>query len=305
MNWSSVQKYRKDIVKDLREALERGVAPWQKPWSEVEDGMPRNALTGHFYSGNNACRLYLKQQLMHYTDPRWLTYRQAQGVKWDIKTKLGEVGTYIWVCVDADRKQYIPHVVFNAQQFDGLTCLKPYVPKVEKRAPVEKRCDKAERILRESGARILYGGNRAYYSPLDDYIKMPMLRSFDTSADYYATVLHELAHWTGHETRLNRDLSGCYGTKSYAFEELVAEISSMFVSAETGIDQTKEHFDNHASYVNSWLEVIGKDDEVLFGAVGLAHEAAEEILKHERKRESKNISETSYLLRYWDPSSIF
>ena len=304
MSWFSTQKYRKELVKDLREAIEKGVAPWQKPWSEVVNEWPRNAITGHHYSNNNAFRLYLRKNKMGYKDPRWLTYNQARDI--GAHVKLGEKGTYImcyvengvklvydaenqpvydrngervWRCVWIVKK----YVLFNAQQVEGL---KPYVPNSERYAPVE-RCEKAERILRESGAEIRHGGDSAFYVPSEDYIQLPVIKDFKTSADYYATALHELSHWTGHESRLNRDFSGnCFfNVEPYAFEELVAEISSMFVSAETGIDQTKEHFDNHAAYVSSWLKAIDKDPNALFNAVKLANQAANEILKHERERE--------------------
>ena len=175
---------------------------------------------------------------------------------------------------------FIPYVVFNGQQLEGLT---PYVQdSTETNVPAG--CDKAERILRESGADIRHGGDEAFYVPSRDFIKLPVIENFKTSADYYATALHELSHWTGHKSRLNRESeyeeNHAFDSQKYAFEELVAEISSMFVSSETGIDQSKEHFDDHASYVGGWLEVIKEDKDALF-------KAAEEILKHERERERK------------------
>ena len=280
MSWFSTQKYRKELVKDLREAIEKGVAPWQKPWSAVEYDLPRNAISGHLYSGMNVFRLHFRSLFKGYTDPRWLTYRQIQSI--GARVKSGEMGTYLIRCVDGGwcgRGQFMPYVVFNAEQVEGI---EPYIPDVPENEPVD-RCEKAERILRESGAEIRHGGNRAFYLPSKDYIQVPVIEAFKTPADYYATALHELSHWTGHESRLNRDFS--VGTESYAFEELVAEISSMFVSAETGIDQTKEHFDNHAAYIGGWLKVIDKKPNAFFDAVNLAHQAANEVLKHERERE--------------------
>ena len=282
MSWFSTQKYRKELVKDLREAIEKGVAPWQKPWSAVEYDLPRNAISGHLYSGMNVFRLHFRSLFKGYTDPRWLTYRQIQSI--GARVKSGEMGTYLIRCVDGGwcgRGQFMPYVVFNAEQVEGI---EPYIPDVPENEPVD-RCEKAERILRESGAKIKHGGNRAFYRPSGDFIQVPVFASFKTPYDYYATVIHELSHWTGHKSRLNRDFSGWFGTESYAFEELVAEISSMFVSAETGIDQTKEHFDNHAAYVGDWLKVIDKKPNAFFDAVNLAHRAANEVLKHERERE--------------------
>lgn len=301
MNGVSVRKYREELVKGLCEAIEKGVAPWQRSWSEVEKEWPYNALTGHRYSGNNSVRLYLAQQKIFSTDPRWLTYKQAREMGAHVKS--GEIGSYIMVYTYSG--SFIPYVVFNGQQLEGLT---PYVyDSTEKNVPAG--CDKAERILRESGADIRHGGDGAFYVPSRDFINLPVIENFKTSADYYATALHELSHWTGHKSRLNRYMGGYFGSPKYAFEELVAEISSMFVSSETGIDQTKEHFDNHASYVGDWLEVIKEDRDALFKAAKLAHQATEEILKHERERERKDNLGTSmgasYFLCSWDTLSNF
>ncbi len=303
MSWFSVQKYRKELVNDLCEALKNGTAPWQQPWSKVVQEWPINALTGHHYSYNNAMKLYARAKRMGYTDCRWLTYRQAQDLGGHVK--LGEKGTYIQFYIENGavqitnakrepvlntngepvyRYQWIlkRYVVFNAEQISGLTLYVPEPPKIH--APV-KLCEKAERILQESGAKIHHGGDEAYYDFGDDFIQLPKIEEFHTSADYYATALHELSHWTGHVSRLNRNFCENFGREAYAFEELVAEISSMFVSAETGIDQTQKHFDNHAAYVSSWLEVIKQNSQSLINAVKLAHQASDFILKNERARE--------------------
>ena len=273
----SIQQYRKELVKDLREAIEKGVAPWQKPWSSVAAGWPRNAISGHRYSNNNAFRLDARSQKMGYRDPRWLTYNPTREIGAHIK--LGEEGIFIIRCADSWRR-FVSYVVFNAEQIEGI---EPYIPDVPRNEPVDK-CEKAERILRESGAEIQHGGDRACYYHLWDYIQLPVIEDFKTPDYYYATALHELSHWTGHKSRLNRDF-GYWRSEAYAFEELVAEISSMFVSAEVGIDQTKEHFDNHAAYVGSWLKIIDTKPNAFFDAVDLAHQAANEVLKHERERE--------------------
>ena len=171
------------------------------------------------------------------------------------------------------------YVVFHASQIEGI---EPYQPK--ERNPIETS-EKAERILRESGAEIRHGGSEAFYNRTEDYIQVPEMGQFRSQADYYATNLHELGHWTGHPSRLNREASSDMNSESYAREELVAEITSMFVSSETGIPQTQEHFDNHASYVDHWVKAIKEDPNALFRAVSQAQKASEEILKYERVRE--------------------
>ena len=303
MSWFNFHAYRREIVKELSEALEKGTAPWQKPWREVKAEWPVNAATGDAYGWHNAMRLFTRAKRMGYTDPRWITYNQALDIGGHVK--VGERGTRI-IFFAEDRKpikdengHYArnpdgtikygvmgirvmrPYFVFNASQVSGIPVYRPTTQEHE--SPEE--CGKAERILSESGAEITFGGNSAYYNFIDDYIRLPKRFQFSTAADYYATALHELSHWTGHESRLNRGFRCDESEEDYAFEELVAEISSMFVSAETGIDQTQEHFDNHAAYVDSWIRRIRNDNQAYFKAVKLAGNAAEYILKNERERE--------------------
>ena len=305
MSWFNFHAYRREIVKELSDALAKGTAPWQKPWREVKAEWPVNAVTGDSYGWSNAMRLFTRAKRMGYTDPRWITYNQALDIGGHVK--VGERGTRIIFCAEEkqpvkdEKGRYVlnpdgtikygvvgirvmrPYFVFNAVQVSGLPV---YRPRTQEHESTEE-CDKAERILSESGAEIRYGGDEAYYNFADDYIRLPKRFQFSTAADYYATALHELSHWTGHESRLNRGFGCDESEEDYAFEELVAEISSMFVSAETGIDQTQEHFDNHAAYVDSWIRHIKNDNQAYFRAVKLAWNAAEYILKNEREREKK------------------
>ena len=261
---------------------------------------PFNAVSGRAYHGINSINLALQSQALgHADDPRWLTFDQAKEKGWHVKP--GEKGTHVEFykfdekpkvdefgdpVLDEDGKQEVEksvlvrnYVVFHASQIEGIS---PYVPKA--RNPIETS-EKAERILKESGAEIRHGGNEAFYSLTGDYIQVPERGQFKTQADYYSTALHELGHWTGHPSRLNRETSSDMNSETYAKEELVAEISSMFVSAETGIPQTQEHFDNHAAYVDHWVKAIKEDPNALFRAVNQAQKASEEILKYERVRE--------------------
>ena len=295
---SKAQEYRDELVKKLCDAMEKGTAPWQKTWTDGD--APFNAVSGRAYHGINSINLALQGQLLgHAEDPRWCTFDQAKEKGWHVRP--GEKGTHVEFykfdekpkvdefgdpVLDEDGKQEVEksvlvrnYVVFHASQIEGIT---PYVPKA--RNPIETN-EKAERILKESGAEIRHGGNEAFYSLTGDYIQVPERGQFKTQADYYSTALHELSHWTGHPSRLNRETSSDMNSETYAKEELVAEISSMFVSAETGIPQTQEHFDNHAAYVDHWVKAIKEDPNALFRAVNQAQKASEEILKHERVRE--------------------
>lgn len=295
---SKAQEYRDELVKKLCEAMENGTAPWQKTWTDGD--APFNAVSGRSYRGINTINLALQSQALgHANDPRWLTFDQAKEKGWHVKQ--GEKGTHVEFykfdekpkfdefgapVLDADGKQEVEksvlvrnYVVFHASQIEGIP---PYEPK--NRNSIEAS-EKAERILKESGAEIRHGGNEAFYNLTEDYIQVPERDQFKSQADYYATALHEVAHWTGHPSRLNRPTSSDMKSETYAKEELVAEIASMFVSAETGIPQNQEHFDNHASYVNYWIKAVKEDPNALFKAVNQAQKASEEILKYERVRE--------------------
>ena len=203
--------------------------------------------------------------------------------KYEERPKVDEFGDPV---LDEDGKQEVQksvfvrnYVVFHASQIEGMPAYEPPA-----RNPIETS-EKAERILQESGADIRHGGNEAFYNRTDDYIQVSERGQFSSKADYYATALHELGHWTGHPSRLNREASSDMRSESYAKEELVAEITSIFVSAETGIPQTQEHFDNHAAYVDYWVKAVKQDSNALFRAVNQAQKASEEILKYERVRE--------------------
>ncbi|MBQ4431932.1 MAG: DUF1738 domain-containing protein [Synergistaceae bacterium] len=303
MGWFNVHAYRNELARELSEALEKGTAPWQQPWSKVEKRWPRSAVTGRTYGGKNAVKLYAVSRKMGYTDPRWMTYNQAADM--GCQVRWGEKGTRIIFYVEESRQardqngnllrnpdgtikythDYIPiiHTVFNAAQVIGADTHLPAL-QIRKPAPAV-RCAKAERIIAESEAVIEFGGDEAYYDLLGDCIRLPDREKFFTPADYYATALHELTHWTGHTDRLNRDIKCGMLSSKYAFEELVAEIGSMFVSAETGIDQTQQHFNNHAAYVGAWITRIRSDKNTLPEAIRLAGQAAEFLLKYERERE--------------------
>ena len=293
------QENRDSLVKDLIDAMKNGTAPWQQPWTgDMET--PFNAASGRHYNGVNFVRLSLKgAQMGQGGDPRWCTFEQAKEKGWHVKP--GEKGTKVEFykfdekpkvdefgdpVLDDEGKQKVEkslvirnYVVFHASQIEGI---EPYEPKVHNAIECN---EKAERILKESGADIRHGGDEAFYNFSNDYIQLPKMEQFNSQADYYATALHELTHWTGHPSRLNREQIGNKSSEAYAREELVAEIGSMFVSAETGIQQTKEHFANHASYVDFWVKAVEKDPNALFRAVSQAQKASEEILKHERVRE--------------------
>ncbi len=152
--------------------------------------------------------------------------------------------------------------VFNAAQVDGDTL--PDFP---------VRLESAERFVAATGAVIVHGGDRTFYRPREDRIQLPPPEQFRSSEGYYATALHELTHWIGHKSRLDRDLTGRFGTAAYAAEELVAEIGAAFLCVKAGV--TAEPREDHAHYLNSWIAVLKTDNRAIFTAGSQAQKVAD------------------------------
>ena len=291
--------FHETVAEKLIEQLKEGTAPWQKPWQAGEPGafMPTNPTTGKRYKGINAIQLMSQG----HEDQRWMTYKQAAAV--DAQVRKGEKGTPIqyWkfseehTKTDANGKPVLdaqgesvkqsvklerPRVffatVFNADQIDGLPPIQPR--KEQEWSAVER----AEQILQASGAVIRNGEqNRAFYRPATDSIHLPDKGQFATADSYYATALHELGHWTGHETRLDRDLVHPFGSDGYAKEELRAEIASMILGDELGIGHDPEQ---HAAYVGSWIKVLKDDPLEIFRAAADAEKIQNYVLGLEQKQ---------------------
>lgn len=281
-------EYRQASTDKIIKALSDGTAPWVKPWDEnrVSIGMPFNAITQRAYHGGNA--LYLQCQL--YEDPRWCTYKQAQSEGWQVRK--GEQASVVeywqWEKEERDADGEIsktklesPKVfyakVFNAKQMDHLPEL------VLSKGPEWQPELAAERILKNANPHLLHDQiNRAFYVPSKDEIHLPSKTAFPTASRYYATVLHELGHWSGHESRLNRDLSSQYGTESYAREELRAELASYFLSAKTGIPHDPAQ---HAAYIQSWINILQNDHNEIFRAAKEAEKMTEYVLQFEQENQ--------------------
>ncbi|PCG51962.1 DNA primase, partial [Escherichia coli] len=211
--------------------------------------------------------------LQGYSDPRWLTYNQAKSLNAQVKKgekstliqywqfseivdKLDEMGKPILNENGEIEKIEIPLEtpkvffanVFNAQQIENM-------PKLETKPQIDefKIIEAAENIIKNSGAKIVHKGNNAYYQPNSDTITLPPKESFISESAYYATALHELGHWSGHESRLNRDLNHPFGSDGYAKEELRAEISSFLNSGKLGLDYDPKQ---HLAYIDSWVKIL-------------------------------------------------
>ncbi|MFN3468084.1 MAG: zincin-like metallopeptidase domain-containing protein [Novosphingobium sp.] len=285
------------VAEGLIKQLEAGTAPWQKPWEAGQTGtLPMNPTTGKRYRGINSIQLMMQGR----EDNRWLTYKQAEAV--GAQVRRGERGTLVqyWKFdeertktdeqgrpvkgadgepekerVRLERPKVFHAVVFNAEQIDGL----PPAVKLPQRWDAIER---AESILKASGADISHAaGDRAFYRPSTDSITMPYREQFKTADAYYATALHELGHWTGHESRLGRDLANPFGSEAYAKEELRAEIASMIVGDELGIGHDPGQ---HAAYVKSWVKVLKDDPMEILRAAADAEKIHGFVMAFEQKQ---------------------
>ncbi len=299
-----LRDFRQEVTDNIVALLEKGVAPWQKPWdAQSQTKMPVNPTTDRGYRGGNAIHLLAVGLQRNYDDPRWMTYKQASEQGWQVRK--GERGTQIefWdvkpqqegpkdttrspiPSKDGDKGKgdepsskliHRVYTVFNARQIDGIPAPTPIG-----RKPFEV-VEAGERILNGSGAKIAHDqANHAFYDRRKDEIHLPAQQSFKDSAGYYGTALHELAHWSGHPTRLNRyTLAENYkfGDTNYAKEELRAELASVFLAAEKGIPHNPE---NHAAYVGSWIQSLKQDKNEIFRAAHDASKATDFLLSLDR-----------------------
>lgn len=291
--------FRQEVTDNIVALLEKGVAPWQKPWdAQSHLAMPVNPTTDRAYRGGNAIHLLALGLQRNYEDPRWMTYKQASERGWQVKR--GEKGTQIefWdvkplqdgskqvSSKDNDQSKaddpgsrlvHRVYTVFNARQIDGIPALA-----TRERQPFEVAAA-GERILKNSGASIAHDqADRAFYDRRKDEIHLPPQQAFKDAAGYYGTALHELGHWTGHPSRLDRwTLTENYrfGDTKYAKEELRAELASVFIAAEKGIPHEPQ---NHAAYVGSWIQALKQDKNEIFRAAHDASKAADLLLSLER-----------------------
>ena len=299
--------FHEEVAEKLIEQLKEGTAPWQKPWSPGEPGssLPMNPTTEKRYKGINAIRLMMEGR----SDQRWMTYKQAQAE--GAQVRKGEKGTSIqyWKFseertkkddngkpvidtngepvkenVPLERPRVFFATVFNAEQIDGL-------PPMQRKEQTWNPIERAEHILATSDARIIHSaGDRAFYRPSTDSITMPERGQFETADRYYATALHELGHWTGHPSRLDRDLSNPFGSEGYAKEELRAEIASMILGDELGIGHDPKQ---HTAYVGSWIKSLQDDPLEIFRAAADAEKIQNFVLAFEQKQvQNQQISVT-------------
>lgn len=290
------QENRQQFIDDIIKNLEKGTVPWQKEWTT--GSTPYNPVTNNRYKGGNSLRLTFVSLQNKYTDPRWVTFKQAQDKEWTIKkgskgvpieifklydkhTKKDFKAETIKDLTDNQKEEYLKknvklvcknYYVFNASQIEGIPPLKK-----EQEKAVEY--DKLKLIEKNCGVPITHFGDQAFYSPGSDTITMPPKENFKNENSYYATLLHEISHSTGHKTRLNRNIQNSFGSEDYAREELVAELSSVFIGQEKGLQY---NYENNKAYINSWIKILKNDPNELFKAATQAEKATEYVLGYEK-----------------------
>jgi antirestriction protein ArdC len=265
-----------EVTNTIIAELEKGAAPWVQPWHSKGIRTPHNAITKRPYSGINALLLWIEAMNKGYEHGAWLTYKQAKEAGGHVRK--GEKSTLVVlvkpfeVAVEKDGEETTEtrllmrgYRVFNVSQCDGLP---DRLTTVEKRETVAD--PEFDSWVRRTGAK-LKTGDKACYTPALDAITMPPRSDFKSSAHYSATILHELGHWTGHESRLNRDLNNRFGDQGYAAEELIAELTSAFLCADMGINGDLRH----AGYVESWLKLLRNNKRAIFTAASQAQKAAD------------------------------
>lgn len=266
-------------------AIEAGTPPWRKPWTGSQGGAPFPLRhNGQAYQGINVLMLWLAAAEKGYTSPFWMTYRQAQELggqvrKGEKSSTVVKYGTFEREDENGEEKA-IPYAkaysVFNADQIDGLPESYHGTPSEEARDMGTEPNGELEAFFAATGARIEHSDDpRAYYHPLEDRVHMPPIATFHSANRYYATLAHEVTHWTGHSSRLDR-LSKGRDREAYAFEELIAEIGSCMICAHLGL---VPEYDQSAAYVEGWLKALKDDKRLIFTAASAAQAACNLVLE--------------------------
>lgn len=278
--------YEKVTAKIIAD-LEQGELSWIKPWGggNMEGRIVRPLRhNGTAYRGINVLMLWGAALEQGYHAPIWVTFKQAQSLGAHVRK--GERGHPV-VYTDTitrteenaeggeEERRFAfmkAYTVFNVEQIAGLP--EHYYAKPEPSLPPSQRIASAEAFFAATGADIRHGGGSAHYSGGSDHVQMPVFEAFRSPEAYYATLAHEVTHWTKHPKRLDRDFGRKrWGDEGYAREELVAELGAAFLCADLGL--TPEPGTDHAAYIQSWLKVLRNDKRAIFAAAAHAQRAAD------------------------------
>jgi len=258
----------------------------------------QNGISQHRYRGCNALLLGLMAQIKHYQDPRWYTFNQIRDNQYKLIKGSKGVPVEYWLLFNKKENKYLsfeqakieikknPDIekflqlrcrtsyVFNADCIQGLPEYKLTSHPILIGTDLEIALDQLIKGM-DIDVRISDFANSAYYQPTEDYVSIPSPKVFKSESGYASTLLHELAHATGHSKRLNRDLTGKFGSEKYAMEELRVELAASLLSEFFPYELTEKHLDNHKAYIQSWISVLDNDPNILFRAIKEAEQIAD------------------------------
>lgn len=291
MSISKSKEYRKELAEMFARVLEEKELDWKKEWSGLTN-VPVNAVKERKYKGINAFTLMLTMMERGYTDPRFATFNQIKEMGCRLHDAKGMgIKVEYWFPYDREERKaitwekfkmvsngkpddrYVLHAkystVFNAAHIEGLPERK--LEKINDIASDEL----ISKLSSNMGVEIINdGGDRAFYRLREDKIHLPVPESFSSDYAYNSTALHELAHSTGAPHRLNRKFENEFGSEDYAYEELIAEITSCFMSVNLNFEQDSFHLNNHKAYIQSWVKSIREKPETLAKAIAEAEKTA-------------------------------
>lgn len=291
---TKTKEYREQLAETFLQVLEEKQLDWKTEWQSSRGQNPLNVKTGNHYRGINRLYLMLVAMQRGYKDHRWATFKQIQDQGWHLKDAKGQgIKVEYWFPFDTEDKKALTWQQFRQLQKTGAKFGERYqlrakyatvfngalidgIPELsEQEEKVIEPDELIHTLSKNMKVEILHdGGDRAFYRPTEDKIHMPLSQHFDSPYAYGSTALHELAHATGAAHRLNRNIQNMFGTEDYAYEELIAEISSCFMSVNLQMEQSEEHVENHKAYVQSWAQGIREKPEILVKAVQQAEKAA-------------------------------
>jgi antirestriction protein ArdC len=293
------------LAEKLAAEFKAGTSPFQKPVKD--NGMPAfvapvNPITGKGYSALNAISLALKG----HDDPRWMSadtasfngYLVKEGSKGTLinfpkrneiqamRTPDGakikdEAGVTLTKTVEFDKVQNGKAFLFNAEQIRDIPPLEEWLKAAAAQQPLSP-VERAAKFIADSGAVIVHGGQEAFYDKAKDQIHLPEKEAFENETKYYQAAIHQLAHWSGHESRLNRPMEGKFGSVDYAREELRAATAAMLVGGEL---KTGHSFGQHAAYSGTWAKMLKDEPFEISRAAGDAQKIANFLLGNGQKRE--------------------
>ena len=298
-NQTDIYQKVTNLILSLLESAQK--LTFRQPWINVGGGNPINVKSKKYYRGINWLLLSIIAVSKNYNVNRWLSLKQANELGGRIRKgeKASPVVLYKKTFFDKNGKRYTDieivemnqqtktalaiisktllteYSVFNVAQIEGLPSELYMMPNARVFNEFEKDTE-AEELLKLSGAKISYAGNQAYYSQITDEIVLPPRNQFENGEPFYDTAFHELAHWTGHPTRLNREKKNEDAKKDYALEELVAELSTAFVCASLGFDS---QITNNAAYLKSWIKALKEDNKIILKVCTDAQKASDYILQ--------------------------